>query len=118
MRARSYLMSNCSHCHRRWGGGNAEFSLLANKTLEDAAVIGVAPGQGAFKLENPALIVPGEPDRSLIYHRMTLNGLGRMPHVASSIKDESAIELIRKWIEGLPDKKYLHETGVVSGGGN
>ena len=49
---------------------------------------------------------------------MTLDGLGRMPHVASSIKDESAIELIRKWIEGLPDKEYLKETGVVSGDSN
>ena len=118
LRARSYLMSNCSHCHRRWGGGNAEFSLLANKTLEDAAVIGVAPGQGAFQLKDPALIVPGEPARSLIYHRMKLDGLGRMPHVASSIQDKSAIELIRKWIEGLPEKEYLQETGVVSGHGN
>lgn len=118
LRARSYLMSNCSHCHRRWGGGNADFSLLANKTLEDAAVIGVAPGQGGFQLKDPALIVPGEPQRSLIYHRMTLKGLGRMPHVASSIKDEAAIDLIRLWIEGLPGKEYLKETGVVSGDSN
>lgn len=118
LRARSYLMSNCSHCHRRWGGGNAEFSLLANKTLEDAAVIGVPPGQGAFNLKSPALIVPGEPERSLIYHRMTLKGLGKMPHIASSIHDQPSIELIRRWIEGLPEKDYLKETGVVSGGGN
>ena len=111
-------MSNCSHCHRRWGGGNAEFSLLANKTLEDAAVIGVAPGQGAFQLKEPALIVPGEPERSLIYHRMTLEGLGRMPHVASNIKDDPAVDLIRAWIQGLPDKDYLKETGVVSGDSN
>ena len=118
LRARSYLMSNCSHCHRRWGGGNAEFSLLANKTLEEAAVIGVTPGQGTFKLRDPALIVPGEPERSLIYHRMTLEGLGRMPHVAANIKDDPAVELVRRWIQGLPDKDYLKETGVVSGDSN
>jgi len=111
-------MSNCSHCHRRWGGGNAEFSLLANKTLEDAAVIGVPPGQGAFNLKSPALIVPGEPERSLIYHRMTLKGLGKMPHIASSIHDQVSIELIGRWIEGLPEKDYLKETGVVSGDSN
>ena len=118
LRARSYMMSNCSHCHRRWGGGNADFSLLANKTLEEAAVIGVAPGQGGFKLKDPALIVPGEPGRSLILHRMSLQGLGRMPHVGSSIQDDPAIDLIREWIEGLPKREYLKETGVVSGDSN
>jgi hypothetical protein len=38
--------------------------------------------------------------------------------VASSIKDEAAIDLIRLWIEGLPGKEYLKETGVVSGDSN
>ena len=49
---------------------------------------------------------------------MTLEGLGRMPHVASNIKDDPAVELVRRWIQGLPDKDYLKETGVVSGDSN
>ena len=33
VRARSYLHSNCAHCHIKWGGGNAEFKLLATNSL-------------------------------------------------------------------------------------
>jgi uncharacterized repeat protein (TIGR03806 family) len=101
-RARAYLHSNCSHCHRKWGGGNAEFQLLATQDLKDAGVLNTRPGQGAFNLTDPRIIVPGDPDRSMVLHRMTKLGLGRMPHVASSVIDEPAVTLIREWIKQLP----------------
>ncbi|HXD85507.1 MAG TPA: hypothetical protein VN641_03375, partial [Urbifossiella sp.] len=100
-RARSYLQANCSHCHRKWGGGNAEFQLLHTLPLAETGTIGVKPGQGAFDLKDPKLLVPGDPDRSMIYHRMTRLGLGRMPHIASSVVDEQAVALIRSWIKGI-----------------
>ena len=31
---RGYLHANCSHCHMKWGGGNAEFQLLATLDLD------------------------------------------------------------------------------------
>ena len=101
-RARAYLHANCSHCHRKWGGGNAEFQLLANLPIKDTGTIDVKPGQGTLDLKDPRLLVPGEPDRSLIYHRMTRLGLGRMPHIASNVVDEPAVKLISDWIKMLP----------------
>jgi uncharacterized repeat protein (TIGR03806 family) len=97
-RARSYLQSNCSHCHRKWGGGNAEFQLLNTLSLADTGTINERPGQGKFNLADPRILVPGDPDRSLLHFRMNKLGLGRMPHIASSIRDEKAVKLIRKWI--------------------
>jgi hypothetical protein len=38
----------------------------------------------------------------MVLHRMTKLGLGRMPHVASSVIDEPAVHLIRQWIMQLP----------------
>jgi len=38
----------------------------------------------------------------MIYHRMTRLGLGRMPHIASTVVDEAGVKLIREWIESLP----------------
>jgi uncharacterized repeat protein (TIGR03806 family) len=100
-RARAYLQANCSHCHRKWGGGNAEFQLLHTLDIKDTGTVGVKPGQGNFDLTDPRLLVPGDPDRSMIYHRMTRLGLGRMPHIASNVVDEPAVALIRDWIKGM-----------------
>lgn len=100
-RARSYLHANCSHCHRKWGGGNAEFQLLAPLPLAETGTVDVPPGQGHFGLNNPRYIVPGEPERSMVYHRMSLNSLGRMPHVASNVIDREALDLIAEWIKQL-----------------
>lgn len=100
-RARSYMHANCSHCHRKWGGGNAEFQLLVTLPLDETGTVNVRPGHGGFKLDAPRLLVPGQPDQSMILHRMELLGLGRMPHVASSIRDEHAIQLMRDWIASM-----------------
>ena len=100
-RARSYLHANCSHCHRKWGGGNAEFQLLYTLPIKETGTIGVKPGQGNFDLKEPRLLVPGDPDRSMIYHRMTRLGLGRMPHIASNRVDREAVGLIEEWIKEM-----------------
>lgn len=103
-RARAYLHANCSHCHRKWGGGNAEFRLLYTLANEETGTFDVKPGQGKFELNDPRLIVPGDPSRSMIHHRMTRLGQGRMPHVASTVIDTDAVKLIEDWIKSLPVK--------------
>jgi uncharacterized repeat protein (TIGR03806 family) len=100
-RARAYLHANCSHCHRKWGGGNAEFQLLSTLPLKDLGVVDVKPGQGAFDLNDPRILVPGDPDRSMLHHRMTRLGLGRMPHIASNVVDDEAVKLVGDWIKEM-----------------
>lgn len=101
--ARAYLHANCSHCHRKWGGGNAEFQLLASQPLSEAGVINVRPAHGSFGLNDPKLLVPGDPDRSMILQRMKTKKLGRMPHVGSNEVDKQAVELITAWIRAMKD---------------
>lgn len=100
-RARSYLQANCAHCHRKWGGGNAEFQLLSTLPLAETGTVNGPLGQGTFDLKNPKLLVPGNPDRSMILYRMQKTGLGRMPHIASNVVDTEAVEIVRKWIEEM-----------------
>ena len=69
---RAYLHANCAHCHRKWGGGNAEFQLQASLPLDETKSVNTPPGQGTFGLTDPRILVPGDPDRSLILHRMQL----------------------------------------------
>jgi uncharacterized repeat protein (TIGR03806 family) len=103
-RARSYLHSNCAHCHMKWGGGNAEFKLLATLDVKDMGIVNVPPAHGAFGIDGANLLVPGSPEKSLILHRMALTGLGRMPHVGSRVVDERAVRLVREWIKALPQR--------------
>jgi uncharacterized repeat protein (TIGR03806 family) len=104
VRARSYLHSNCSHCHTKWGGGNADFKLLASLPLGELGVINVPPAHGDFGIKGAKLVVPGRPEQSLILHRMELKGLGRMPHVGSREVDQRGADLVRDWIRGLKAK--------------
>lgn len=100
-RARSYLHANCAHCHTRWGGGNALFQLQHSLPLDRTATINVAPQHGDFGIAGAKVLVPGQPEQSLLWHRMQLTGRGRMPHVGSSVPDHDGVELIREWIKSL-----------------
>jgi uncharacterized repeat protein (TIGR03806 family) len=102
VRARSYLHSNCAHCHMKWGGGNAEFKLLSTLPLKEMGIVNVPAAHGNFGLKDAKLLVPGHPEQSIILYRMEKTGLGRMPHIASHVPDEKAVQLIRDWIKNMP----------------
>lgn len=100
-RARSYLHANCSHCHRKWGGGNAEFQFLYSLPLPDTGTVGVRPGQGTFYLPHAEVIAAGDPNRSIALLRMSTVGSGRMPRLGSGMVDKQGIALLHTWIEQL-----------------
>ena len=116
LRARAYLHANCSHCHRKWGGGNGDFQLLASLPLNETGTLGVRPDHGRFELDNPRLLAPGSTQRSLIHYRMQKIGEGRMPHVASNVVDRDAAELISRWIRELALNDQAR-TGITVGTG-
>jgi uncharacterized repeat protein (TIGR03806 family) len=101
-RARSYLHSNCSHCHIKWGGGNADFKLVSTLALKEMGILDVPPAHGSFDIKNARLLAAGEPERSLIYVRMAKTGLGRMPHIGSRVPDPLAVRLMHDWIKQMP----------------
>ena len=100
-RARAYLHSNCSHCHIKWGGGNAEFKLVSTLPLRGLGIVNVPPAHGNFKIDGAKLLVPGHPEQSIILQRMNMTGLGRMPHIGSRVVDEKAVRLVSDWIKGM-----------------
>jgi hypothetical protein len=114
LRARAYLHSNCAHCHRKWGGGNADFDLHASIPFSQSKAVNTQPGQGTFKLNNPKIVTPGEPARSLVLERMKITGLGRMPHVASKVVDQPAVDLIALWIAQLSEQGALEKSGAIN----
>ncbi len=101
-RARAYLDSNCSHCHRPGGpgGGTADFRAevpfakmgICNALVRDD--LGVAGAR---------VLVPGDHTRSVMWLRLTTLDSRRMPPLATAIVDVSAADVIASWIDSLAE---------------
>lgn len=108
LRARSYLHSNCAHCHRHGGGGSGYVHLVYSLPMVDLRAINTRPAQGTFGVHDAKIIAPGDPFRSLVYLRMAKLGAGHMPHLGSSVIDERGLRLVHDWIHELP-RRYDEE---------
>lgn len=111
-RARSYLHANCSHCHRKWGGGNTEFLLLSTVGLPDMGIASVRPGHGGFFIPDADILAPGDPYRSVLLYRVSKLGPGRMPRIGSNVVDETGQKLLHDWIASLPPSAPKTETAT------
>jgi uncharacterized repeat protein (TIGR03806 family) len=102
-RARAYLHTNCSQCHRPNGPTPSNMDLRYSTALANTNACDVEPGLGDLGMANARLIAPGAADRSVIPARMNLrddpnamppNGLGAQV-------DTQGVALIREWIDSL-----------------
>ncbi len=82
-RARSYLQTNCSHCHQFNAGGTANIALGFEVPLDATRTVDVRPIQGTFQIAGARIIAPGDPTRSVLYYRVAKMGGGRMPRLGS-----------------------------------
>ncbi len=104
-RVRSYLHANCSACHIETGGGNSRIRLNIEQKREDMQLVDVFPQHDSFGLSAALLVAPGEPQRSVLYHRVSRRGPGQMPPRGTAVVDQQAVQLIRDWIEKLPPQR-------------
>ena len=100
-RARSYLHSNCAHCHVEAGGGNAAMELGWKTPTDKSRIVDVVPLHDKFQIPEARLIAPGSPDSSVLRKRLTLRGRGQMPPLATSRVDRQAVDLLDAWIRSL-----------------
>lgn len=101
-RARTYLDTNCAHCHRMSGGGSTNIELVREHLLDKTKAIAQRPLQGSFGLLNGEIIAPGDPYRSVLFYRLQKTGSGHMPHIGSVNVDDRGLQLIHDWIAQLP----------------
>ncbi|GAB4136308.1 PQQ-dependent sugar dehydrogenase [Thermopirellula anaerolimosa] len=99
--ARAYLDSNCAMCHVPNGiVGRPDFRF--STPTAKSQLIGVNPGQGSIAPAGSKLVLPGDPNRSELWHRVETLGPRRMPPLASGVRDETAVRLIEVWIRSMP----------------
>ncbi|MEY4873154.1 MAG: hypothetical protein RLZZ563_2484 [Pseudomonadota bacterium] len=103
-RARAYLAVNCGHCHSRGGfASNSGLYLVPEETTP--AHLGVlkrpvAAGRGSGGHEFS--ILPGQPDKSILLHRMIASEPGiMMPQFGRALAHDEGVALIRQWIAGM-----------------
>jgi uncharacterized repeat protein (TIGR03806 family) len=99
-RARSYLHSNCAHCHQPGGYSSPDLrmDLRYELPLADANICDEEP---VFFEGAPKLIAPGSPSESALWVRMRALGLERMPPVATTETDQLGVVVVTRWIESL-----------------
>jgi len=100
-RARSWLHANCAHCHRFGAGGSVASYFNFDAKLADARLLNHPPARGNFGLKDASVIVPGQPERSVLWFRLNTEGQGHMPHLGSRRTDEAGSRLVADWIESL-----------------
>jgi uncharacterized repeat protein (TIGR03806 family) len=101
-RARAYLHTNCSQCHRPGGPTPSTLDLRSTTTLSMTNACNVPPQSGDLGLGAGArLIVPGAAASSIVVNRMNRRDQHAMPPLASTQIDAAGVALITQWIDGL-----------------
>lgn len=99
-RARSYLDSNCSHCHRP-GGVQSFWDARYDTPLDEAGIVnGIANnnlGQAEAKI-----VAPRDWTRSILFKRISVAGQPHsMPPLAKQRVDKTGVGLIAEWIASM-----------------
>ena len=103
-RARAWLDINCAHCHNPKGPASTSGFFL-DIHQEDPAVYGVmktpiAAGRGSGGRDYD--IVPGKPNKSILYYRLVSTDPGiMMPELGRKMAHKEGIALIRQWIKEM-----------------
>ncbi|MCZ6672733.1 MAG: hypothetical protein O7C75_07320 [Verrucomicrobia bacterium] len=112
-RARSWLHSNCSHCHRLSGGTSTTNQMNISAPNDQMALINTPPTKGRFGLENAPMIEPGNPYRSILYYRMATKGAGHMPMLGARTQDREGVRLVHDWIRALNPEVMTAEVSLT-----
>lgn len=102
--ARSYLDSNCAHCHNPHGPASTSGMFLGIEQTDPARLgIGkppVAAGRGSG--DRKYGIVPGKPSESILVYRMEQDDPGiRMPELGRQLMHREGVELVKAWIREM-----------------
>jgi len=100
-RARAYLHTNCAQCHRPGGPTPSTMDLRYDTLFSNTNSCDTLPLEGDLGITNARLIAPGDPARSLIVSRASRRDSHGMPPLGSNLIDNTGVDLLTNWINGL-----------------
>ena len=105
-KARSYLASNCSHCHNGINPLPTDIDLSYPSIDYPLNAIDKEP-LSDLGVDDAKIIFPGDRNRSVLWLRINATDDNRMPPLATSRIDEAAVDLIGEWIDRMPINQEL-----------
>ncbi|HEX6274812.1 MAG TPA: hypothetical protein VFZ53_17340 [Polyangiaceae bacterium] len=100
-RARSYLQSNCSMCHRP-GSNFTGFDARFSTPFAEMNLCNAMPEKGDLGVAGALRITPGNPGASVLSLRMhTRDPMLQMPQIGTTVVDDSGTDVIDQWITSL-----------------
>ena len=116
-RAVSYIEANCANCHRphRTGIAQASFDARTGTPISLSRLIGARPHNNHGD-ERRLFIHPGEPEQSVVYHRMATTGLHRMPPLGTRIPHAAALDVMAEWIRSLEGNHFTGNAAADADG--
>jgi putative heme-binding domain-containing protein len=70
-------------------------------------VLGARPQHDSLGIDNAMLIFPGDPERSILYQRVSRRGRGQMPPLVTHRVDDRAVALFRDWIREMKSEQQF-----------
>lgn len=100
-RVKTYFQVNCAICHVADGGGNSLMELGFKTPLDKAKIVDEKPTHEDLGIKDARLIAPGDPERSVLYKRITRRGEKQMPPTSTNRVDEQGAKMVAEWIKSL-----------------
>jgi|GEM_PF-713936 uncharacterized repeat protein (TIGR03806 family) len=111
-RARAYLASNCSHCHRTGGLRRTEIDLRHDTPLLDMGIVDQVSSLDDLIGEERRILKPADPSNSVLLLRMLRLDEQRMPPLATGVIDSLGADLLAQWIHQMGTREPDPGTSV------
>ena len=103
-RARAYLHTNCSQCHRPNGPTSSSMDLRYSTALANTGACDAPPQSGDLGIGASArIIAPGSAANSVLLARINRRDANQMPPLATNVIDTAGVQLISDWIASRHD---------------
>ena len=100
-RARAYLHTNCSGCHRPGGPTPSGMDLRHATSFSNTQTCNVVPSGGDLGVPGARIIAPGNAGASMLVQRPDRRDAHGMPPLGSNIVDSEGVKLLRDWVNSL-----------------
>jgi len=100
-KAKSYLHTNCSNCHRPNATSPVTLDLRFTTPLNQMGICNQPPKAGDLGIANAMIVAAGDPARSTLLKRMQVLDGNKMPPLGRNTVDDAAVSLMSEWIGSL-----------------